>query len=248
MEEYLKKIVETKLKFIEKKYKHKKNMSFYEAIKKDGLSIIGEIKKASPSKGLIKKDFNPRKIAKKYNSCVDAISVLTEEYFFLGKDKYLRMVSKKVEIPVLCKDFILDKIQIYNAKALGASAILLIVNILDEDKLKNLYELAKKIDLDVLMEVHTREEIQIALRVGADIIGINNRDLKSFSTNIENTIELRKYIPKNILVVSESGIKTKEDVEKLSSVKIDGILVGESFMLSQCVEDLARTFKESYSN
>ncbi|MFK4784790.1 indole-3-glycerol phosphate synthase TrpC [Fusobacterium sp. MFO224] len=248
MEEYLKKIVDAKLKFIEKKYRNKKKMSFYKAIKKEGLSIIGEIKKASPSKGLIKKDFNPCDLAKKYNSCVEAISVLTEEEFFLGSDEYLKMVSKEVEIPVLCKDFILDKIQIYNAKALGASAILLIVNILSEKKLKEFYNLAKLIELDVLVEVHTREEIEMALKIGADIIGINNRDLKKFTTNIENTLELRKYIPKNVLVVSESGIKNKEDIKKLASAKVDGILVGESFMRADSLEGLAKDFKDNYSN
>ncbi|MGB0404878.1 MAG: indole-3-glycerol phosphate synthase TrpC [Fusobacterium sp.] len=248
MEEYLKKIVDAKLKFIEKRYKTKRKMTFYEALKKEGLSIIGEIKKASPSNGLIKEDFNPCKLGRKYNTCVDAISVLTEEEFFLGRDEYLQNVAKEVEIPVLCKDFILDKIQIYNAKSLGASAILLIVNILHKKKLKELYDTAKLIDLDVLVEVHTKEEIDIALEIGADIIGINNRDLKSFTTDVKNTIDLRRYIPKNILVVSESGIKDEEDIKKLSKVKIDGILVGESFMRAPSMKNLAREFKENYSN
>lgn len=258
MKKYLEKIVEAKRKFIKENYNtsyynvknlleigsRKNKKSFYEQIKKEGLSIIGEIKKASPSKGVIRKDFDPLSLSKRYGTCVDAISVLTEENFFQGKDEYLEKVSENVELPTLCKDFIIDEIQIYNAKALGASAILLIVNILTKEELKNFYNLAKSIGLDILVETHTLEEINIALEIGADIIGINNRNLETFFTNIENTIKLRKYIPDNILVVSESGIKNKEDVKKLFDAKIHGVLIGEVFMKNDFFEKLAKDFKE----
>lgn len=233
-----------------KPYQAKEKISFYDALAKEGLSIIGEIKKASPSKGLIKEDFIPLHLAKEYENCVDAVSVLTEEDYFLGKDEYLEEVSREISLPTLCKDFIIDPVQIYLAKLLGASCILLIVNILKDQELLDYLALATELGLDALVEVHTREELFRALRTPAKIIGINNRDLKTFQTSLEVTRELSPYIPKDRLVVSESGIMSPEDVELLDSVRVDAILVGENFMratsISQCAASLKLARKEVY--
>jgi len=223
-----------------------KRPGFYEALKKDGLSIIGEIKKASPSKGLIKKDFDPLALARDYETCVEAISVLTEEDYFLGSDSYLEGVSKEVFLPTLCKDFIIEESQIYNAKALGASAYLLIVNILSDQKLKELLNLSHELGMDALVETHTREEIDRALKAGAKIIGVNNRDLKTFKTSIDVTLELAQYVPEDCVLVSESGILRPKDVEVLSKTRMDAILVGENFMRSDNIRQSARELKEAY--
>lgn len=223
-----------------------KRPSFYEALKRDGLSIIGEIKKASPSKGLIREDFNPVELAKQYEGCVEAISVLTEEDYFMGSDSYLQDVSKQVSIPTLCKDFIIDPIQIYNAKALGASCVLLIVNILSDSVLKEFLDLAQELQLDALVETHTKEEIEKAVAAGARIIGVNNRNLSTFKTSIEVTLELAKYVPDECILVSESGILSPTDVEVLSCVDIDAILVGENFMRSDDIIKCAKDLKEAY--
>jgi indole-3-glycerol phosphate synthase len=224
----------------------KERPSFYEALKKEGLSIIGEIKKASPSKGLIKPDFNPLEIAKVYEENVEAISVLTEEDYFLGKDAYLKAVSEQVNLPTLCKDFILDPRQIYNAKALGASCILLIVAILTDDELVDFLAVAESLSIDVLVEVHTLEELKRALKTKAKIIGINNRDLKSFETNVVNTLTLRKHIPDGIVVVSESGIHGINEILQLKEANIDAILVGESFMRTGDIKQHAKELKDAY--
>lgn len=223
-----------------------KRPSFYEALTSEGLSIIGEIKKASPSKGLIKGDFKPLELAKEYESSVEAISVLTEEDYFLGSDYYLEDVSKEVMIPTLCKDFIIDELQIYNAKALGASAILLIMNILTDTQVKTFLDLAKGLELDALVETHSKEEIERAVACGAQIIGINNRDLTTFKTNIETTLELAKYVPNDLVIVSESGILSPKDVELLSYVRLDAILVGENFMRAESIPNCAKELKEAY--
>ena len=220
--------------------------SFYHALKKDGLSIIGEIKKASPSKGLIRADFTPIELAKQYQQCVECISVLTEEDYFMGSDDYLKEVSREVSIPTLCKDFIIDPVQIYNAKALGASCILLIVNILSDSILKEFFDLARELGLDVLVETHTKEEIDRAVAAGAKIIGVNNRNLSTFKTSIDVTLELAKYVPEHCILVSESGILSPEDVEILSQVKIDAILVGENFMRSRDILKSAKELKDAY--
>lgn len=218
--------------------------SFYDAIKKEGLSIIGEIKKASPSRGVIKEEFNPLNIAMEYENSVDAISVLTEEDFFMGSLEYLRLVNSSVSIPILRKDFIIDERQIYESRLNGASAILLIAAILDVNTLKKFISTAKSIDLDPLVEAHTEEEVIKALEAGAYIIGINNRNLNDFSEDLNTTMRLRKLIPKDILVISESGISTKENIKFLKA--IDGILVGESFMRCNDICKKAKEFKEAY--
>lgn len=224
-----------------------KRPSFYEALRKDGLSIIGEIKKASPSKGLIKADFHPLSLAKEYELCVDAISVLTEEHYFLGSDDYLEEVSREVMLPTLCKDFIVDPIQIYRAKVLGASCILLIVNILTDEELTQFLSLASQLGMDTLVETHTREEVLRAIKIGAKIIGINNRDLSTFVTSIDVTLELAQLVPKDCLVVSESGILSPDDVTRLSGVRLDAILVGENFMRCSSISDCASALKLAYN-
>jgi len=220
--------------------------SFFTALEKEGLSIIGEIKKASPSKGLIKENFHPLELATAYETSVDAISILTEEDFFLGSDDYLKDVSAHVSLPTLCKDFIIDPIQIYNAKALGASCILLIVNILTDEALKDYLHLTDTLGMDALIECHTEDEIYRGLEAGAKIIGINNRNLKTFKTTIQTTLDLAKYVPKTCLLVSESGILSSKDVEALSRVSLNGILVGEAFMRSDNIKAYAQTLKAAY--
>ena len=220
--------------------------SFKEALQKDGLSIIGEIKKASPSKGLIREAFHPLELAKEYEQSVEAISVLTEEHYFLGSDVYLEEVSKEVCLPTLCKDFIIDPIQIMNAKALGASAVLLIVNILTDTELKNYLRLVKDLGLDALVETHTQAEIERAVLAGADIIGINNRNLTTFETSIDVTLRLAKYVPDECILISESGILSALEIEVLSYVNLDGVLVGESFMRSTSIQQSAKEFKNAY--
>lgn len=222
-------------------------LSFYKAIAKPGLSIIGEVKKASPSKGIIKEDFSPLEIAKQYETCVDAISVLTEEDFFLGSSRYLKEIHEEINLPLLRKDFIIDPIQIYEARALGASAVLLIAAILDDKELKEFISLAHSLYMDVLVEVHNEIELERALKTNGAIIGINNRNLKDFSVDIDTTIKLRKQIPREKLIVSESGILTREDILKLKKADINGILVGESFMMSADINKKAEEFRNAYN-
>lgn len=220
--------------------------SFYDALSKPGLSIIGEIKKASPSKGLIRENFNYLEIAAEYEVSVDAISVLTEEDYFLGSSKYLKEVSENVEVPTLCKDFILTKNQIVEAKLLGASAVLLIVAILTDEQLKEYYQLATELGMDALIEVHTANEIKRALKVNPKIIGINNRNLDTFVTDVKTTVELRKLIPEGIIVVSESGIFGPDEIRKLNETNYDAVLIGESFMKSGSISDHSAKLRKQY--
>lgn len=223
--------------------------SFYDAISKPGLSIIGEIKKASPSKGIIKEDFNPTELALAYEGHVDAISILTEEDFFQGSLDFLYNVHQKVDLPLLCKDFIIHPVQIEMAYALGASCILLIASILSKEQLEDYLFYAKSFGMDVLVEVHTHEELEKVLQTDAKIIGINNRNLKNFTTDLNTTITLSKLIPSTHLVVSESGIYRGEDIQYISSqAKIDGILVGESFMKSSHIPTHAKELKNGYQS
>ncbi|MCR6513332.1 indole-3-glycerol phosphate synthase TrpC [Clostridium sp. LY3-2] len=225
---YLEKISFVKLEKINSLKENKE--LFKKALLKEDLTIIGELKKASPSKGEIVKDFNLEKINefhKKEN--IDAYSILTEEEFFKGKDEYISLIKGISDKPILRKDFIIDKYQIYESKFLGADCILLIVALL-KDKLKEFYELGKELGLDILVEVHSKEELDLALKINPEIIGINNRNLKNFKVDLENTKELIKYIPKGILTISESGINSFEDIDYIKSLGVDGVLVGEFFM------------------
>ncbi|MCS5420993.1 MULTISPECIES: indole-3-glycerol phosphate synthase TrpC [Psychrilyobacter] len=217
--------------------------SFIESLQKKGLSIIGEVKRASPSKGVIKENFDPLELAVEYENCVDAVSVLTEEDFFLGSPEYLKKITDAVGIPALRKDFIIEEVQIYEAKILGASAILLITAILEEKTLKKFIQTAESLGMDALVEVHAKEGIETAIRAGAQIIGINNRDLKTFEVDLNTTVELAKLIPKNKVIVSESGIKNQMDIEKLKKAGIDGVLIGEVFMRCDDIGKLAEKFR-----
>lgn len=216
---------------------------FYGAMAKEGLSIIGEVKKASPSKGIIRENFNYMEIAKEYENAVDTISVLTEEDFFKGSPKYLDEISKEVKIPTLRKDFIIDDIQIYEARALGASTVLLIAAILDEATLRAFLKTARSLGMEPLVEIHDEEEGERALSAGGKIIGVNNRDLQTFSIDLKTTARLRKIIPGDRLLISESGINTIDDIRALKDAAIDGILVGESFMRSGDIIGKAKEFK-----
>jgi indole-3-glycerol phosphate synthase len=203
---------------------------FKGAISKDRIAVIAEIKKASPSKGVIQNDFSPKKQAQIYDSAnVDAISVLTEDRYFEGKDEYLKLVKGETKKPVLRKDFIVDEYQIKESKILGADAILLIVAIL-QNNLKKFYELARSLELDCLVEVHDEEELKKALDCGCEIIGINNRNLKDFTVDLRTTERLIQNIPDHLTIVSESGIKTVDDVRYLSSIGVNAVLIGETLM------------------
>lgn len=206
---------------------------FKKALGGDDISIIAEVKKASPSKGLIAEDFDYLQIAKDYEAAgASAISVLTEPYFFMGSDDYLKEIAQNVSIPVLRKDFVVDEYMIWEAKALGASAVLLIVSILDIVQLKKYLDLAHELGLSAIVETHDGDEIMRALTVGAEIIGVNNRNLNDFTVDIENSINLRRCVSGDVIFISESGIKTKEDVTRLKENDVDAVLIGETLMKS----------------
>ena len=219
--------------------------SFKAALKKPGLSVIAEVKKASPSKGLIQPDFQPVRIAAEYEKAgACAISCLTEESYFQGSARYFEDIRQQVGIPMLRKDFIIDSYQIYHAKAMGADAVLLIAAVLDDSRLSEYYSLAKSLGMDVLAEAHNEEETDRLLKTGADIIGINNRDLKTFAVDIENTKRLLPAVPAGIVTVCESGIKSPEDMKSIAGWGADGVLIGETLMrsgaggISDCFERL----------
>lgn len=193
--------------------------------------VIAEIKKASPSKGVIRADFNPAAIATSYATAnATCLSILTDEQYFQGHDDYLREVRQVVTLPLLRKDFTIDAYQVYEARAMGADCILLIVSALKPADLRDLYALAQSVGLDVLIEVHDAEELAIALTLGPDLIGINNRNLKTFNTNLETTIDLLSNIPAGVVVVTESGISTVADVSRMQANNVHCFLVGEAFM------------------
>ncbi|WP_167955554.1 indole-3-glycerol phosphate synthase TrpC [Anaerosporobacter faecicola] len=206
---------------------------FEKALRKEGLSFICEVKKASPSKGLISSTFPYLEIAKDYEAAgASAISVLTEPDYFQGKNVYLTEISKTVSLPILRKDFTVDAYQIYEAKVIGASAILLICSILTDQQLLEYRQLAESLHLAALVEVHDEEEVKRALQAGVSILGVNNRNLKTFQVDMHNSIRLRNKVPSDILFVSESGIRTEEDVKELVANGVDGVLIGEAMMTS----------------
>lgn len=217
---------------------------FEKALASEGLSIIAEVKKASPSKGLIAEEFDYLAIAKEYETAgVSAISVLTEPYFFKGSNDYLKEIACEVDVPILRKDFTIDPYMIYEAKVIGASAVLLIVSILSDDELKSYLEIADLLGLSAIVETHDAEEIKRALDAGARIIGVNNRNLKNFTVNINNSVELCRLVPSDVLFISESGIKTKEDTLKLIENDVDAVLIGETLMKSDDKKSLIQEFK-----
>ncbi|MCD7905175.1 MAG: indole-3-glycerol phosphate synthase TrpC [Clostridiales bacterium] len=224
-----------------------KTAGFKAALQKQGLSIIGEVKKASPSRGVIKADFHPVETAEAYGKCADAISVLTEEHFFQGSPKYLEEIHRAVSLPLLRKDFVISPMQIFEARMLGASAVLLIVAVLKEaDILREYIGFAKGVGLDCLVETHNEEELNIALEAGAEIIGINNRDLKDFTEDIYTTVNLAEKVPKDRVIVSESSIHTDKDIEIVAKAGVFAVLVGESFMRSGDIVKKAGEFRNAY--
>jgi indole-3-glycerol phosphate synthase len=218
--------------------------NFRNALRRDSgpIRLVAEIKKASPIKGVIRQDFNPVTIASIYErKKVDAISVITEEDYFQGKLEYLLDVKKITDRPLLRKDFIFDEYQIYESKEKGADAILLIASMLDENQSVEFLHLAKEIGLSVVFEVHDFKELEMVLHINAEVIGINNRDIKTLSINLDTTFKLKKEIPFDKIVVSESGIKTREDVRRLENAGIDSILIGTAFMEA---EDIGKKIDE----
>jgi indole-3-glycerol phosphate synthase len=211
--------------------KLKDRASFEDALKAPGLSFICEVKKASPSKGIIVEDFPYRQIAREYEAAgAAAISVLTEPQFFQGSAAYLQEIARDVQIPCLRKDFIIDEYQIYEAKFLGASAVLLICALLNEKQLASFIALTESIGLSALVETHRESEVESAVKAGARIIGINNRDLQTFAVDLDVTRRLASQIPADIVKVSESGIHTPEDIKYIKDCGVDAVLIGESMM------------------
>jgi indole-3-glycerol phosphate synthase len=193
--------------------------------------VIAEIKKASPSKGVIRKDFDPVAIATSYAAAnATCLSILTDEQYFQGHDDYLRDVRQAVTLPLLRKDFTIDAYQVYEARAMGADCILLIVSALTSGQLQDLYALAQSLGLDVLIEVHDADELATALALRPGLIGINNRNLKTFETDLNTTIDLLKDIPPKVVVVTESGISNTDDINRMQSHDVHCFLVGEAFM------------------
>lgn len=208
--------------------------SFYDSLERaDRLNLIAEVKKASPSKGVLREEYDPVEIAIDYESHgAAAISILTEEDHFQGSLGHLKQVRSNVSRPLLRKDFIFDPYQVYESAAAGADAILLIVAILDATTLSSLIELAEEVGLDVLVEVHNLQELHLALSCGAKIIGINNRDLKTFRVDLQTTLQLAPHVPDAAILVSESGIHTADDIRMLRDAGCDAFLIGEAFMRS----------------
>ena len=206
---------------------------FYRALQNEGMSYICEVKKASPSKGLIAPDFPYVEIAKEYEAAgASAISCLTEPFYFQGSDRYLEEITAAVNIPVLRKDFTVDEYMIYQAKAFGASAVLLICAILDDVQLREYRQLAESLGLDALVEAHDEREVERALEAGAKIVGVNNRDLRTFRVDMNNSIRLRNLAPEEVVFVSESGIRTSADINLLYDNRVDAVLIGETLMRS----------------
>lgn len=209
----------------------KGHFAFENALKKPGLSFICECKTASPSKGLIAPEFPYLQIAREYDLAgADCISVLTEPKWFLGSDRYLQEIASTVSLPCLRKDFVVDEYMIYQAKILGASAVLLICSLLSERQIKNYIQVCDQLGLSALVEAHDEIEISLAVEAGARMIGVNNRNLKDFSVDTDNSARLRALIPQELLFVSESGVRDKADIDKLREIGADAVLIGEALM------------------
>ena len=206
---------------------------FERNLQADGISFICEVKRASPSKGVISEDFPYIDIAREYESMgASAISVLTEPKYFRGDDTYLEEIADTVSTPVLRKDFVIDEYQVYRAREIGASAVLLIASVLSDRQLADYREIAESLGMSALVEAHTADEVERAVSSGASVVGINNRDLGTFRVDIGNSLRLRESIPDGVTCVSESGISSAEDVRRLSEAGFDAVLVGEAFMRS----------------
>jgi len=231
--------------FTDKEFFAKNTMSLKKALSdSENISIIAEVKKASPSKGLISENFNHIEIAQTYfNNGAEAVSVLTDEQFFQGSSQYLADIAAFKTVPILRKDFIIDEYQLYQAKAIGADAVLLIAEALDDKQIKDLSSTAYNIGLEVLLEIHSAEQLD---KIDFDLntlIGINNRNLENFSVDLNTTLNLLKILPDHILTVSESGIHSREDIYQLRSASVNAVLVGEYLMRSDNTDESLRELK-----
>ncbi len=228
-------------------YNNRKN-NFTVSMKMPGISIIAEIKRKSPSAGNFKKNFDPVRIAIEYEkNGADGISVLTDKKFFGGETKHLSFLKDNIKLPVLRKDFIIDPYQLHESKILGADCILLIARILEEKRLKEFISITRNLGMSSLVEVHSRQEIEKSIACGAEIIGINNRDLSTFEVNIEKSLQLAALIPDHIVKISESGIHHASQVKKLYESGFDGVLIGETFMRSEEPGKLIQQWKREVS-
>ncbi|MCD8151076.1 MAG: indole-3-glycerol phosphate synthase TrpC [Clostridiales bacterium] len=221
--------------------------SFKAGLERPGISIIGEFKNASPSLGNIVSKINLTDRIDEYNDSVDCISCLTEEDHFLGNVDYLKQIRAISPLPILRKDFMIDEYQFYEAKAIGANAILLITGILDDVQMRDFYQLTTELGLDALFEAHDEEQMDRALNCGAKIVGVNNRDLRDFMIHLETTKRLSKMVPEDRVFVAESGIVEDGDVEFLAECHVDAFLIGRAFMESENPRALAKHWKEVYS-
>lgn len=220
-------------------FSNRNEKTFSEALSKPGMSVICEVKKASPSKGVIAEDFPYLQIAEEYEAAgADAISVLTEPEYFLGSTEYLENIRKKVGVPLLRKEFIVDDYQLYESKLVGADAVLLICTLLGEKYLKPYLDICRSLKLSALVEAHTEEEVELALQSGAQIIGVNNRNLQTFEVDLNTSLRLRRLVPKEVLFVAESGIRNREDMKQLKEAGVDGVLIGETLMRSNRKKEL----------
>jgi indole-3-glycerol phosphate synthase len=234
--EVAQRVSETSVEVLRKRIEDQESTrGFIDAIKlkvsQKQAAVIAEIKKASPSKGVIREDFEPARIAESYErSGATCLSVLTDISFFQGSDAYLQLAKTHSKLPILRKDFIIADYQVYEARAIGADCVLLIASILDIERLHELYALAASLGLDVLVEVHNKQELDKALTLSPEMIGINNRNLKTFEVNLDTTLALLEHIPADVMVITESGIHQREDVAVMLQKEVYGFLVGEAFM------------------
>ncbi|MCF8216751.1 MAG: indole-3-glycerol phosphate synthase TrpC [Chlorobium sp.] len=239
-------VAELKKQRPQQRYEERKNdllpcRDFTGNLKRSGdtLRLIAEIKKASPSRGVIVSDFDPVAIARRYLELgASAFSVLTDQRFFQGSIEYLESVKRSFSLPVLRKDFIIDERQIYESRLIGADAILLIAAALEASQLRDYLQLAAETGLAVLVEVHDRQELDVAAEAGAGIIGVNNRNLKDFSVSIDTSIDLRPYFPEGVIAVAESGLKSAADVVRIGQASFDAVLIGEGLYVSPELHDL----------
>lgn len=240
---HMARIPETEMRRMAEETKTREADCFYNHLKKPGLSIIGEFKKASPSLGTITSKIDLMERISEYNASVDAISCLTEEDHFHGNVAYLKEIRAKSSLPILRKDFMICEYQFYEAKVIGANAILLITGILDDVQMKDFYQLTTELGLDALFEAHTEEQMDRALNCGAKIVGVNNRDLRDFTIKLDTTKRLSKMVPDDRVFVAESGIVSDEDVKYLKECRVDAFLIGRAFMEAANPQELAKHWK-----
>lgn len=240
---HMARIPETEMRRMAEETKTREADCFYNHLKKPGLSIIGEFKKASPSLGTITSKIDLMERISEYNASVDAISCLTEEDHFHGNVAYLKEIRAKSSLPILRKDFMICEYQFYEAKVIGANAILLITGILDDVQMKDFYQLTTELGLDALFEAHTEEQMDRALNCGAKIVGVNNRDLRDFTIKLDTTKRLSKMVPDDRILVAESGIVSDQDVKYLKECRVDAFLIGRAFMEAANPQELAKHWK-----